>query len=156
MSLIEETKKHVKEEFEKTSTEVLPYHNWKHTENVYNAAKLISENADQELSNRQKQNLQLAALFHDLGYLQSPKDHEQISVQLAVDFLKEKGIELEDLEEVKRLILATKLGHKATDELEKIIVDADLSHLGREDYLETTYKYLGDEISKIYEPQMNR
>jgi len=155
MGLIEETKAYVKTEFGKTSTKELPYHNWKHTENVFNAAMLIAENEKLELNEDQKQNLQIAALFHDLGYIESPKDHEEVSAKMAEEFLANKEVSESNLQEIKRLILATKLGHHPTDELEKIIMDADLSHLGREDYLETTYKYLGDEVSKMWKPDMS-
>ena len=43
-------------------------------------------------------------------------------------------------------ILATKLPHSPSDLVERIIQDADMSHLGKEDYMETTYVTLENEM----------
>jgi HD superfamily phosphodiesterase len=147
MSIIEESKAFVKNEFGKTDIKVLSYHNWKHTQNVLNAVELISENTD-GVTEQQKEYLRLAAIFHDIGYLESPKEHEERGARKAGDFLEERNYDKEGIKHIQRLILATKLGHQPKDKLEEIIIDSDLSHLGREDYIDTTYKFLSNELLK--------
>ncbi|MEQ8624250.1 MAG: DUF5706 domain-containing protein [Vicingaceae bacterium] len=154
MDLIQSVKEHVKSRFESSTAGQLPYHNWKHTENVFNAAELIASNSSISFTDQQLINLKIAALFHDIGYLDSPKNHEEKSADIAEDYLKTKGFNASDIEEVKRLIKATKLNHTAKDDLERVIMDADLSHLGKDNYLKTTYKYLKEEISDTQKEQL--
>ncbi len=147
MDLIESIKVYVRNSFEQSKNGQLPYHNWKHSENVFNATTLIAGNVNITLSDDEMEQLKIAALFHDMGYLESSVDHEERSAVIAEKFLKEKNYPSNSIEEVKRFIRATKLKHTPKDDLERIIMDADLSHLGRKNYLQTTYKYLKDEIS---------
>jgi len=147
MSIIEDSKIYVEGLFSNDSKNQLSYHNWKHTMNVFNATDLIVSNTD-GVSEKDKEHLLLAALFHDIGYLESSKNHEERGALQAGIFLREKDYSENDVKEVQRLILATKLHHMPTDILEKIIIDADLSHLGREDYIETTYQFLSNEIKQ--------
>lgn len=148
MDIIKKSKDYVKNEFNESDIELLSYHNWKHTINVYNAVILISENTE-GVTNQQKENLRIAALFHDIGYIETPKNHEARGAKIAEEFLTKEGVTKENIEEVKRLILSTKLSHKPNDILEEIISDADLSHLGRKDYVSTTYLFLSNELARL-------
>jgi len=151
VGLIEECKKYVEALFKATDKEMLSYHNWKHTMNVFNAVNLIAGNTE-GVTEQNLEYLQLAAIFHDVGYLESAEEHEIRSAAIAEKHLQSLGYEASSLAEVKRLILATKLGNRPKDILEEIMVDADLSHLGREDYIDTTYRFLLKEMSE----QMNK
>lgn len=143
--VVSAAKKYVKSLFAKADEKTLSFHNWNHSLNVFEAANLIANNT-KGVSEDQNQILQLAALFHDVGYINFPKDHEIKSTIIAANFLNEKKYPQQKIKEVERIILATKLHHNPEDVLERIIIDADLSHLGSEDYMGTTYKLLFQEV----------
>jgi len=62
--------------------------------------------------------------------------HEEESVKIATDFLKNQQVSEEDIEAISNLILATKMEHVSQNKLEKIIRDADCAHIGSKNYLD--------------------
>jgi predicted metal-dependent HD superfamily phosphohydrolase len=68
-----------------------------------------------------------------LDLLREQKNHEEYSVVLAKNFLKNKYSE-QQIATIQRLILATKIGHNPIDHLECIIQDADCSHLASNNF----------------------
>ena len=76
-----------------------------------------------------------AAWFHDTGYCNGNQNHEEESVKIASAFLKENNIEDSIVADVTRLIQVTKLSVKPSTLDEMIIRDADMYHLGSDDYL---------------------
>jgi predicted metal-dependent HD superfamily phosphohydrolase len=104
------------------------YHDLNHTQMVADAVKDLAEKegVDSNTINA----MQVAAWFHDLGYLEKVEGHEEISAQAVEGFLKEYEVTEEERQLIHRLILAREMDHKPTDKLEEIIRDADLAHLG--------------------------
>jgi len=122
------------------------YHSRQHTEDVYEAVTAIGEH--QKLDPKSLELLQIAALFHDTGYIKNPTYHEQIGADIAEAFLTEKNYPSSGIETVKKLILSTKMGLAPASELEGIIKDADMSHLGGDNY-KSCSQALRDEMSNI-------
>ncbi|WP_233897862.1 Pycsar system effector family protein [Tenacibaculum piscium] len=108
------------------------YHNIFHTQRVVEKTKILIE--ELKIDAKDATNLLLSAWFHDTGYIFSIENHEEESVQIASDFLKKQAVSAELISEVSRLILATKIGAIATDELQKIMKDADCAHLGSKNF----------------------
>lgn len=54
------------------------------------------------------------------------------------------------------MILATKMGHKPLDIYERVIMDADLSHLGKDNYMQTTFLNLSTEINNCSDSKMSK
>ena len=78
-----------------------------------------------------------AAWFHDAGIVDSGlKSHEEKSVELAQNYLKEIGVNEKEIAEIEKCILATQMPQKPTSLNEKIICDADLFNLGTDTFLE--------------------
>tara|TARA_R110002020_G_scaffold395034_5_gene605163 strand:- start:105 stop:1310 length:1206 start_codon:yes stop_codon:yes gene_type:complete len=119
------------------------YHNYNHTVRVVKSTKEIVENS--QINVKQKEALILAAWLHDTGYTQCRKGHEQASVKIAEDFLKNEGADEETISLVKELIQATQMGLEPKNELERIINDADASHFAK-DYFEQTSEFLRQEL----------
>lgn len=105
------------------------FHNFEHVTEVVNVVQKLSKSSD--LSNDEKDDLTLAAWFHDLGYIRQREQHEQESAQLARQFLEKKEYEAERIARVEQLILSTQSGKEPTDLSEKILHDAKWSFLGR-------------------------
>ena len=110
----------------------LTYHDAGHTKNVIEAVEhlAIAEN----VSGDELVLLKTAALFHDAGYMQTYKGHEEVSCNLAKKHLPDFGYDADQIETVCRLILATKWPARPTDLLEKILCDADMYYLGTVHY----------------------
>ncbi|TWO34605.1 HD domain-containing protein [Seonamhaeicola sediminis] len=120
---------------EKLETSFL-YHNLTHTQRVVEKASELAEHC--ELNDDDKEILFLSSWLHDTGYTQGIENHEEKSVVIAKDFLKLKAYPAEKTNAVCQLIMATKMDYKPQNQLEKIIRDADCSHIGSKSYFEVS------------------
>jgi HD superfamily phosphodiesterase len=112
------------------------YHNLDHTVRVFNSTKEITDNSN--LNEEEGKIVQLAALFHDVGFTINPSNHEYESTIIASKFLKEHGEHDSLIEKVKACILITKMGEEPKNKLENIIKDADVSHFGKDNFEEVS------------------
>jgi uncharacterized protein len=76
-----------------------------------------------------------AAWFHDLGFVEQPRYHELISARISVQVLPGFGYTDKQVEIVRWAVLATALPQAPQNLLEKILTDADLDVLGRDDFM---------------------
>ena len=129
---IKEVKKYILAYFNQFEDERLLYHNIQHTKNVVAACKEISAHYDLEKDDYFA--LITAAWFHDTGYLSGKDSHEEKGANVAKKFLEEISIPQELIEKVIETILATKSPQKPSSEIENIICDADLFHLGTNEF----------------------
>jgi len=104
------------------------YHNISHTQRVVDKVKEIAEGKG--LSQSDLQNLLVAAWFHDTGFTKRIEEHEEESILIATNYLTEQEIAPEIITKICDLIRVTKMGIMPQNELEKIIADADCSHIG--------------------------
>ncbi|MEL6986598.1 MAG: HD domain-containing protein, partial [Bacteroidota bacterium] len=81
------------------------FHNTEHTRNVRNVSMELA--SAEGLSDGEKEVLELAALFHDVGYAEVYKGHEQAGAKMASSFLKELNIDQIKIDKVVALILST-------------------------------------------------
>ncbi len=112
------------------------YHNYTHTERVLKNVNEILENT--ETTPNEKNALQLAALFHDTGYLRTREGHEEESVKIATEFLKKENIDKDIIDVANKLILATKFDKQPDSKIEAIIKDADTAHFGKKYFTEAS------------------
>ncbi|MDQ7918212.1 DUF5706 domain-containing protein [Mesonia sp. MT50] len=128
-------------------TEKLPntfiYHNYNHTQRVVKSTKELIENS--EINVKEEQALLLAAWLHDTGYTVKSKGHEEESIKIAEAFLTEENVDPEIIEMVTRYIDNTRMSAIPETLPEKIIKDADSSHLAKE-YFEETTEFLRQEL----------
>ena len=122
------------------------YHNYNHTQRVAKSTKELIENS--EINVKEEQALLLAAWLHDTGYTIKFAGHEEESVKIARDFLKQNEADEDVIKMVEECILATKFDSTPTTKLEKIIKDADSSHLAKEYFLETS-EFLRQELQLL-------
>lgn len=115
-----------------THDERLVYHNQQHTERVVAAAQQISDHY--QLSDRDHGIVMTAAWFHDIGYLIEPRIHEEKGKEQAEAFLKEQGVEEAFITATGNCIMATRMPQSPHNLLEQIVCDADLFHLGTDEF----------------------
>jgi len=128
------------------STDYL-YHNLSHTQRVVNATKELIEG--EKISETDANILLLAAWFHDVGYIKGTENHEESSVRITTNFLKEYNIDDSIINNVNRLIRATKMGVEADDVLEKILKDADSNHLAKKSFSDVS-DLLKEEVNLVH------
>jgi uncharacterized protein len=113
---------------------VLPYHGLHHTIDVWRATKRLAQ--EEGLSDEELLLVELAALFHDSGFIIHPEGHEQHGCQVARDVLPGLGITDEQIETICTLIMGTVIPQKPEGRMGHVICDADLDYLGRDDFYE--------------------
>lgn len=113
----------------------LCYHNLWHTESdvMPAAARLARLSA---LPPEETRLLEVAAAFHDLGWVETQVEHERQSGAIAARVLPQYGFDTRRIERIVGIIMATRLPQSPRDLLESILADADLDMLGRADFLE--------------------
>ncbi|MEM1123166.1 MAG: HD domain-containing protein, partial [Bacteroidota bacterium] len=108
------------------------FHTYQHTQRVWKAVKELSRQA--KVSTEDREILQIAALFHDTGFIKDYENHEKESIFLAVNYLRDKGYPEEKIAKIKALIEVTKLDIAPATFLQKLMCDADTAHLGQKRY----------------------
>lgn len=112
------------------------YHNIAHTQRVVEKTNELVEGA--KIEGEEAENLILAAWFHDTGYTKSIDKHEDFGIGIAEDFLRSKKVSEDRISKVSQLIRVTKMDEVPVSEFEKIIKDADCSHIGSKSFSEQT------------------
>jgi uncharacterized protein len=111
----------------------LTYHNLAHTMDVMEQVERIA--IGEKLADKNEiLLLKVAALFHDTGFLDVYKHHEERSCEIMLEHIKKGDLTDEEIELVKGMIMATKIPQTPHNRLEEIICDADLDYLGRNDF----------------------
>ena len=91
--------------------------------------------ADMEGVNEYERDLlETAVLFHDSGFIYHSLNHEDKGCEIAQEILGEFEYTPEEIARICGMIMATKIPQTPNNKLEKIICDADLDYLGREDF----------------------
>lgn len=130
-NLIEEIKVYIEKLFGYHPAEFV-YHNLQHTKDVVNIVEDIADNSG--ISLEEKELLLIAAWFHDTGYPENIPLHEVKSADYAVKYLNKVNYPASKTDIIKKLILSTKVPQNPKTALEKIICDADIAYIGKDDF----------------------
>ena len=111
----------------------LYYHNVEHTINVCKYVEIIGK--AEGVNNDELLLLKTAALFHDSGFLIDFDNHELHGFKLAKEILPQYQYSTKQINEIGKLIMATRIPPHPKTLLEEIMCDADLDYLGRKDFI---------------------
>jgi uncharacterized protein len=139
----------MKKPFEEIYTEVtkyldsklpkhLTYHSTEHTKYVVKLAEYIA--IKENLSEYDIYLIKVAALYHDMGFIISPKDHEAKSCMIAREELPKYNFNKEEIEKICGMIMATKIPQNPKNKQEEVLADADLEYLGTSKFNEISQK----------------
>lgn len=121
------------------------FHNLRHTQQVVAAAKELG--AHYNLNDDDLFVLIVGAWFHDTGFSTGrAEEHEKESIRLATAFLTERNVDPQVIQRVSSCIQATHMPQSPLSQVEKIMCDADLYHLGSGDY-----KKINDQLKQEQE-----
>jgi len=150
--LIEEAKEFVTAILTHELSDKCLFHTIAHTLDVLKNAEIIGRycNLDEYSLNV----LRISALFHDVGYVDAYDDHEMYSADRARDFLKSKDVEELSIYQVEVAIHSTKTPQNPSDDISKILCDADLMNLTFDDYFEQI-DLMREEWEKVGKAKLN-
>lgn len=131
-SLVKEAEAYITALFAREPRPLLTYHTLRHTQAVVKECRILAPAA--ALGPADTEALLLAAWFHDTGYLDVYDGHEFRSMERAAAWLVPHGVAPDYVQLVTGLIKATHREAVAETELQKLLVDADMSNLAREDF----------------------
>ena len=137
---------YILERLDKSLPKDLFYHGLHHTRDVYGAALLIAKS--EKLTHEELNLLKIATMYHDAGFISHYKNHEEAGCKLARKTLPKYGFDEKHIKVIEGMIMATKIPQAPKTQLERIICDADLDYLGRNDFKDIA-KTLFDEL-KVY------
>jgi len=124
-------KKNVLDKLSDGLNENLTYHCVEHTLDVLASAERLAQ--IEGVNGHELHLIKTAALLHDLGFLETYKGHENISMRMAAEILPEYGYSEDDIRKIQGMIKSTEIPQNPTTKLEEILADADLDYLGRDD-----------------------
>jgi len=153
-SILEQAEHYVRNFFDTHVKDDLFYHNGRHTEMVVRAAVQISQHY--QLNDAEFFIVKVAANFHDVGYLTGEgPGHEERGARTAEAFLVGTGVDRGIIDSIRKCILATQLPQRATSLLEQIVCDADLYHLGTDEFSERN-KLMRKEAEAVYHKKISK
>ncbi|KIA88198.1 Pycsar system effector family protein [Kaistella jeonii] len=148
MSLLKEAENYILQLFKDKLSPSYHYHNLGHTQAAVQHAAEIMKSED--IGSLLQEQILIALWFHDAGYIDGEANgHEERSAQLATDFLEQKGQSSEYIEQIQKLILVTKMEVAPSNLAEKIIRDADFSHVGQQNYVQISNELRKEWSGKI-------
>lgn len=128
--IITEAEDFVRHIFEqKIPSDIYTYHNWVHTTQVRDEVLVLARQAG--VDNGDLELLNLAALFHDVGFSEAYSGHENQSIRIAREFLASRNYPQEKIDAIVKFIEVTKMDVKPQNKLEALMKDADTSSLGK-------------------------
>ena len=116
----------------------IKYHDADHTLHPTNGVVAVANRIaiSENISENDRELLITAAYFHDTGYIREYDKNEPIAARMAGRILRLIGYKPDEIEKIQEMILSTDLEREPKTHVEKILCDADLDHLGREDFFE--------------------
>ncbi|MEL7586183.1 MAG: Pycsar system effector family protein [Prolixibacteraceae bacterium] len=138
MEITDQAKLFVIDFFNQNSDPKYTFHTLEHTLHVVHQAEEIGKG--EGLDEKQMQAVLIAAWFHDVGYLIQLEDHESCSIRMVRSFLEKYPVQPEVAEMIEACIKATRRDHEPLTLPEKVIMDADVSHLGDPDFITISKK----------------
>jgi uncharacterized protein len=108
------------------------YHSFDHTLDVYASAIGIAE--QEGVTGEDLVLLKIAALYHDAGFLVQDNDHEEAGCRIVRNELPGFGFDAGQVERICEMVRSTRIPQSPSDLLSRILCDADLDYLGREDF----------------------
>lgn len=132
MELLRKAEDHVFALLKDKLSAAYTYHNFAHTARVVQAVQEILRH--EHVSETERTALQLAAWFHDTGYVSCCDGHEAKSIGVLDEFLSREPVEAETAELARHLIRMTEVGRKPETLPDRIIRDADCAHFADPDY----------------------
>ncbi|MFD0863519.1 Pycsar system effector family protein [Sungkyunkwania multivorans] len=141
-SILDKTQQYVFKTLNERLSHKYLYHNYSHTQRVVKHVKELI--AAENLSEEDAELLELAAWFHDIGFVEGGEGHEEKGALLAKEFLAAEAYPDDKIKTIQDCIRATKMGVTPKTLLQKMLCDADFSHFSSKNYGEVSSLLRGE------------
>ncbi len=121
-ALLKNAEQHATDILKNQLSSDLIFHNLEHTEAIVEAVRLIGTH--DQLSEEEMEMVQIAAWFHNTGYKDAYIGHNEESKAIAATFLNKENVPPQKRDKILNCILASKVGNKPKENIEKVLVDA--------------------------------
>lgn len=118
--------------------EQLYYHHYEHALSVLERSIYLWK--QEWCSEQEIELLSIAALFHDTGFVIQYDDNEAFGAKIAQNYLRTILYPEDKIEIIQNIILATRPSAEPQNLLERIIKDADMDNLWRDDFFDVSEK----------------
>lgn len=132
--IVKQVKDYVVKVLNQQLPEDITYHSINHTMDVVASVNEIA--AKQGMDEVSVEILNIAAWFHDIGYIKGYDNHEVKSAEIAKDYLSKMGCPQDVIEKVVGCIMATQMPQSPKNDLEQVLCDGDLMHLADDNYFQ--------------------
>lgn len=132
--LVDRASEYVLELLEENLGPEYVFHNQRYTVQTVHAVALISQ--AEEVALHDQFVLKMAAWFHHTGFIESPKNHREISAEIVSDFLRSYEVDAEAIDQVTRTIIQSSSVWDVVTPLDMILYDADWYFLSASNYKE--------------------
>lgn len=132
VNIVNEAAEFVTKLFKENLSSEFTYHNLEHTREVYEGVTELGKNSD--LPKDELEVIQVAAWFHDTGFVKGYRDHEYKSIEIVRDYLEKIHFPELKIERIADIIIMTEMKNMPANLSEKIIRDADVLHIGKENF----------------------
>jgi predicted metal-dependent HD superfamily phosphohydrolase len=146
MADLKRAKHFILSELEERLPEYLSYHDLGHTLYVHKIACMLAE--EFSLNEEDRLRLETAALYHDCGFLNTYREHEEAGCLTAREVLPGFGYSEAQIEQICEIILATTVPQNPKNFLSELLCDADLHYLGG-----TEYDFIAGNLYKEFQVQ---
>ncbi len=124
---VREIQEHIIKQLKDGLPVYLTYHSLDHTLYVLKVATYLAQK--EGLSAPETELLQVAALYHDIGFTVQREEHEEVGCKIATGQLAAYGFTIAETKEICGMIRATRIPQKPHTLSECILADADLEYL---------------------------
>ncbi|PCJ88192.1 MAG: phosphohydrolase [Flavobacteriales bacterium] len=128
----ESAKQHALGLLEEKLPQNLYYHGIHHTHDVCKAIEKIAEL--ENVNGNDLTLLKTATVYHDAGFINEYEENEPVAVEIAKQVLPKFGYSAAQIDTISKIILATQVSKNPATHLEQIMCDADLFHLGSDNF----------------------
>lgn len=154
LKLLSDAQTYVTELYANKVNKSIRFHNLEHTQAVVLACEEMAQYY--QLPDEDHAALALAAWFHDTGYSSGDANgHEAVSVGLVTNFLRDHHADESLTQKVRSAIEATKMPQAPGNLIEQILCDADLYHLGTDEF-RTKNKLLREELTGFFKKDISK
>lgn len=122
------------------------YHSLAHTKDHVLPA-VIRLATMMNISQEERNLLEVAASYHDIGFLMQREEHEQIGSDMAKQILPRFDFTPTQIEQIVAIIMATRVPQTPHNLLQEIMADADLDVLGRKQDFWSRNQHLRAELA---------
>jgi len=130
---LNKAEEYILEVLQKQLPNTLHYHQLSHTLDVVRASTEIAK--EENINNPNELILlKTAALYHDCGFINVYENHEEEGCRIVSETLPKFSYSEQEINIICKMIMKTKIPQKPETHLEKILCDADLDHLGKDDF----------------------